>query len=197
MSPVAYAVANEIHWYCSDVEHGGVESLLRQTQCTIYIIGGRNLIKSMKKACAQCRLLEKKQVEVAMGPKHENSLCIAPAFHNTQVDICGPFDSYWNSNKRAKVKIWFVVLVCCITGAVDCKTMEDYSTDSFVLAFIRFACRYGYPYHTLQWTDHPEAAAFNSTKLSNVNFVTHIMQQPVHHKLLKYLAKIVSERYNS
>ena len=145
LSPVAYAVANEIHWYCSDVEHGGVESLLRQTQCTIYIIGGRNLIKSMKKACAQCRLLEKKQVEVAMGPKHENSLCIAPAFHNTQVDICGPFDSYSNSNKRAKVKIWFVVFVCCITGAVDCKTMEDYSTDSFVLAFIRFSCRYGYP----------------------------------------------------
>ena len=34
-----------------------------------------------------------------------------------------------------------------MTGAVDCKIMDDYSTDAFLLAFIRFACRYGYPGH--------------------------------------------------
>ena len=80
-----------------------------------------------------------------MGPKPESSLCVAPAFHNTQVDICGPFESFSNSNKRARVKIWFSVFCCSTTSAVDCKVMEDYSTDSFILAFIRFSCRYGYP----------------------------------------------------
>ena len=34
---------------------------------------------------------------------------------------------------------------CYATGAVDCRLVEDYSADSFVLAFIRFSCRYGYP----------------------------------------------------
>ena len=34
---------------------------------------------------------------------------------------------------------------CSATGAVDIKIMEDYSTDAFILAFIRFSCRYGYP----------------------------------------------------
>ena len=81
-----------------------------------------------------------------MGPKDPSNICIAPPFYNTQVDICGPYDSYSNSNKRAKVKVWFVIFCCCATGAVDAKLMEDYSTDSFLLAFIRFSCRYGYPH---------------------------------------------------
>ena len=37
--------------------------------------------------------------------------------------------------------LWFF----CFSTTVDLKVMEDYSTDSFILAFIRFACRYGYP----------------------------------------------------
>ena len=40
--------------------------------------------------------------------------------------------------------MWFVVFCCCSTGAVDVKTMEDYTTESFILAFTRFACKFGY-----------------------------------------------------
>ena len=144
-SPIAYAIASEIHWYHPDVMHGGLESLLRETNRVSFILGGRGLLKSIKHACARCRFLYKQEIKVAMGPKHESNLCLAPAFYNTQVDIVGPFDSFSNVNKRAKVKIWLVIFCCSTTGAVDCKVMEDYSTDSFVLAFIRFACRYGYP----------------------------------------------------
>ena len=38
---------------------------------------------------------------------------------------------------------------CCTTGAIDIRTMEDYSSDSVVMAFIRFSCRYGYPKYVL------------------------------------------------
>jgi hypothetical protein len=145
LSPIAYSIVNEVHWHNFDVKHCGVESILREVQRLVYVIGGRALVKNLKKGCAQCRILEKRLLEVSMGPKPDSSLCIAPAFHNTQVDICGPFDSFSNSNKRAKVKLWFSVFCCSTTGAADCKVMEDYSTDSFILAFIRFACRYGYP----------------------------------------------------
>ena len=144
-SPIAYALASEIHWYNPDVQHGGIESVLRNVNCVAFLIGGRQLIVAMKKACERCRFLEKRQIRVAMGPKHDSNLCIAPAFHNTQVDICGPFDSYSNANKRAKIKVWFVIFCCSATGAADSKVMEDYSTDSFLLAFIRFSCQYGYP----------------------------------------------------
>ena len=149
LSPVAYAIANEIHWYDPDVNHAGIESMLRQVNCVGYIIDGRKLIKDMKKACIRCRILNKKAVKVMMGPKHDSNLCIAPAFHSTQVDLCGPFDSFSNTNKRATVKIWLVVFCCSATGSVDGKVMEDYSTDAFILAFIRFSCRYGYPKNLL------------------------------------------------
>ena len=39
----------------------------------------------------------------------------------------------------------FTVFCCTVTGAVDCRIMENYSSDAFVLAFIRFVCRFGNP----------------------------------------------------
>ena len=145
LSPVAYSLSNEIHWYSEDVQHSGIESVFREINTIAYVIGGRKVVKDIKKSCIRCRILKKKRLEVMMGSKHDGNLCIAPAFHSTQVDICGPFDSFSNVNKRAKVKLWFVVFCCSATGAVDIKVMDDYSTDAFILAFIRFSCRYGYP----------------------------------------------------
>ena len=144
-SPLAYSIVNEVHWYDPDVWHAGVESALRTVNSTAYVIGGRRLVKAIKDACTKCRLLWKEEVKVAMGPKDDSNLCIAPAFYNTQIDIVGPFECFSNANKRATLKLWFVVFCCSTTGAIDCKVMEDYTADAFTLAFIRFACRYGYP----------------------------------------------------
>ena len=145
LSPIAYAIAMEMHWYHADVKHGGLESVLRQTQRVAYILGGRKLIKAIGKDCTKCRILNKDKVKVAMGPCAAENLQIAPAFYICQVDLFGPFDSYSNINKRATTKVWFVVFCCCATAATDIKLMEDYSTDSFLLAFARFACRAVYP----------------------------------------------------
>ena len=145
LSPVAYAIVSETHWHHPDVKHGGIESVLRFSQMTAYIIGGRDLAKSMKKACAKCRILHKKGVQVAMGPLSDQNLCIAPPFYFCQVDICGPLSAFSPANKRATLKVWFVVFCCTTTGTVDLRIMEDYSADSFVEAFERFSCRFGYP----------------------------------------------------
>ena len=80
-----------------------------------------------------------------MGPVSDQNLKIAPVFCYSQVDICGPFSAFSPINKRANVKVWFVVFCCTVTGPVDCRIMENYTADAFVLAFSRFACRYGYP----------------------------------------------------
>lgn len=144
-SPFAYSVVNETHWYNDDAKHSGVETVLRYTRKIAYIIKGRELVKSFRKDCTRCRILAKRALEVAMGLVHDNNLNIAPAFFMTQVDIFGPMNSYSNVNKRATVKMWFVVFCCCSTGAIDVKTMEDYTTESFILAFTRFACKVGYP----------------------------------------------------
>ena len=144
-SPVAYAIVSETHWFDPDVSHSGVESTLRYAQNTAYIIGGRSLVKTIQKACIKCRILHKKGVKVAMGPVGRENSKIAPPFFFCQIDLCGPFNAYSPVNKRATVKIWIVVFCCTVTGAIDCRVMENYNSDSFVLAFIWFACRFRNP----------------------------------------------------
>ena len=65
-----------------------------------------------------------------MDPIQDIHLCVAPAFYSSQIDLCGPFNAYSNANKRTTIKVWITVFCCCTTGDVDCKLMEDYSTDS-------------------------------------------------------------------
>ena len=144
-SPIAYAIVSEVHWYNPDVKHNGVETVLRYYQNTAYIIGGRTLVKNIKRECIQRRILHKKEVHVAMGCVGETNLTVAPPFYLCQIDICGPFNAYSPANKRATVKIWLVVFCCTVTEAVDSRIMENYTADAFMLAFIRFACRVGYP----------------------------------------------------
>ena len=46
-STIGYAIVSEIHWYDPNVNHGGMESILRCSQQTAYIIGGRDLVKTI------------------------------------------------------------------------------------------------------------------------------------------------------
>ena len=74
-------------------------------------------------------------IDVIMGPIQNVNLCIAPAFFANQVDIFSPFKSYSSVNKRASMKVWFLIFCCCTTGqggggGVDIRVLEDYSTDS-------------------------------------------------------------------
>ena len=144
-SPLAYAVVNEIHWYNDDARHSGNETVSRQVKKVVHIIDGRGIVKQFRQECARCRYLLKKAIDIAMGPISDDQLKIAPPFYTCQVDMFGPYKSHSNVNKRATTKIWFVVFCCCVTGAIDVKLCEDYSANSFLLAFIRFSCKVGYP----------------------------------------------------
>ena len=70
---------------------------------------GKSLVKDFKDQCTRCRYLRKRAIDVAMGPKACENLCVAPPFYNSQVDLFGPYNSYHNVNKRATSKIWFVI----------------------------------------------------------------------------------------
>ena len=63
------------------------------------------------------------------------------------------------------MKIWFSVFVCCTTGAVDLKVLEDYSTKSFVKAFVRFSCKVGFPRKLLPDAGSQLVKACESTTL--------------------------------
>ena len=67
----------------------------------------------------------KRTIEVAMGPISQHNLTIAPAFYITQLDIAGPFKAYTPHNKRATIKVYFVVFCCATTSTVNIKVMDD------------------------------------------------------------------------
>ena len=123
----------------------GNETVLRYTLKYAHILEGRDLVKRFRKDCTRCRILAKRTVDVVMGPVSKANLTLAPAFYISQVDLFGPFKSYSVHNKRATVNLWFLIFCCCTTGAVNIKVMENYSTNAFLLGFIRFSCCVGYP----------------------------------------------------
>ena len=144
-SPIAYSIVNDIHWNHPVASHSGVETTWRYVLQKVYIIEGRSLIKLIRSKCERCRYLLKKTIDISIGPISPHNLTIAPIFYVSQVDLCGPFQSYSYHNKRGTIKIWLVVFCCATTSCVSIKCMENYSSSAFLQAFIRFSCEVGYP----------------------------------------------------
>lgn len=75
-------------------KHAGIETVLRCTLSTTYVIEKREVMKKVKKDCHRCRLLAKRTVKASMGLVSDYNLTIAPAFYYTQEDFAGPFKAY-------------------------------------------------------------------------------------------------------
>ena len=144
-SPIAYAIVNHYHWEDKTVKHRGIETTIRAIMGFVHILHVRELVKSVKRNCKRCRYILKRTVEIIMGPASVDQLCVAPPFYVTQTDLCGPFKAYSSHNKRATIKVYISVFVCCTTGMTSLKIMEGYDTNQFLNAFSRFACELGFP----------------------------------------------------
>ena len=144
-SPISYSIVNDVHWYDKNVSHRGIETVWREVLKSVFIIEGRAIVKLFRKTCQRCRYLNKKLIEVSMGPLSQCNMTIAPAFYMTQIDLAGPFQSYSAHHKRTTVKVWMAVFCCCTTSAVNIKIMDSYNSASFIQAVIRMACEVGYP----------------------------------------------------
>ena len=144
-SPITFSIINEVHWHHPSAAHSGIETTHRCLLKQVYIMNSRKLLKSIRTSCERCRYLMKKTIGVKMGPISQHNVMIAPPFYSTQVDLCGPFLAFSLHQKRKTIKIWLLVFCCSTTTTVSIKVMEDYSSTSFIEAFIRLSCEVGYP----------------------------------------------------
>ena len=142
-SPIAYSIM--IHSHEKLVKHRSSSFTLRESRYIAYILGGRDLAIEVREACVFCRRYKARMVKTEMGKIHENRLTIAPVFWNVQIDIMGPFLAHCEHNHRSSVKIWGLVFKDPASGAVYTHVMQGYDASSFVLAYTRFACRFGHP----------------------------------------------------
>ena len=112
-SLIAFSIVNFIHWDHPTAEHTGVETVYRYATQIAYIIDARDLIRIIRRRCERCRYLTKRTIEVEMGPVSNHNLNLAPPFYSTQVDLCGPFNTFSNFYKRTTVKIWMAIFFPC------------------------------------------------------------------------------------
>ena len=142
-SPLSYSLMT----FCHQVEarHQNSVATLRESMQYAYILGGRDLADEVRRSCPHCKRFKKKLLQVEMGKLHKNRLIVAPAYTIVGCDILGPFEAICEHNHRAKVKIWGIIFKCLATCHVTVHVMTMYDTSAFLLAYTRFASRYGHP----------------------------------------------------
>ena len=142
-SPIAYSIMIQVHWDLAT--HRSPLSTYRHSLELAYIVGGRALAKEIRDSCPFCKRARARLIEVEMGKIPPERTFVAPAFSFCQVDLFGPFFAKCEHNHRSTVKVWGAVFKCNTTGAICVHVMTEYSTDAFLMAYMRFSSRFGHP----------------------------------------------------
>ena len=128
-----------------DVSHRGVASVVARSRIWYWIPQAAKIVKSIKRNCFQCRLLEAKAMKQMMAPLPDIRLKPTPVWFYTMIDLAGPIDVRGFVNQRVHRKTWMVICTCLVSRAVQCYLAEDYSTDSLLLVLAKHEARNGSP----------------------------------------------------
>ena len=142
-SPVGYSIV--LYAHCQLAHHGNAAETVRQSRSLAFVFHVRDLAIKIRQSCHFCKRNKADLVKVEMGKIHETRLVIAPPFHFTQVDLCGPFPAICEHNHRATVQVWGAVFKDPASGAIAVHVMQSYATDSFLQAYTRFGSNHGHP----------------------------------------------------
>ena len=92
-----------------------------------------------------CRIILKKTSELRMAEHPESRTILAPPFSHAMMDIVFNFSGKTHKKSRVSVKIYVLVIVCVMTGAINILALEGLETADVVQALERHASRHGIP----------------------------------------------------
>ena len=144
-SKLGLEILRDIH--VQDLRHcGGVNTLLAEAGRRFHLIGGRTQARTICRECPWCqRRSNPRPLEIMSPPLHPNRGGLRlRAFAETGVDMAGPF-LVKHGKTRAKIKIYAILFVCCVTRAINIEAVEDASSAACRMAFERHCSRYGCP----------------------------------------------------
>ena len=139
--PLAYIWMQHIH----NEDHSGITKTVSKSRRKFWIVRGRRLAEKIKRSCYTCRAVDKKLAEQKMAPLPTTRTKIAPTFHTTSMDLCGPFLIRDTVKQRSRKRVWIVIFDCTVTRAVYIDLTEDYGTDSILQTLHRFTSIRGCP----------------------------------------------------
>lgn len=128
---------HEKYWH---VNHETALNEVRQR----YQIGGlRQLLKSLRRTCPKCMILNAKPIVPKMGDLPLARLAVyTRPFTYTGVDCLGPMNV---AVGRRQEKRWIVLFTCLTTRAIHLEILHGMDHDAFIMAFRMFMARRGQP----------------------------------------------------
>ena len=112
---------------------------LTELHLEFWIIGGRNLVRSIVHSCIVCRQFEGRPIQGPPPPLlPEFRVRESPPFMYTAVDFVGPLYLCGKEIKDSR-KGWICLFTCCISRAVHLELVFELSTTAFIRCVKRFA----------------------------------------------------------
>ena len=114
--------------------HEGPPGTLARSRTQVWIHKGRNLARKVARNCVRCRAAAAKVERQRMGDfPLERCVPGNPPFTAICLDLLGPVMVKGVVNKRAEMKVWPLLFVCQVTGALHLEVMHNYSTEALLL----------------------------------------------------------------
>ena len=139
-----------VRWAHICVAHHRAERTLAETRTRYWVLRGREAAKSIITRCFACAKDRASPLQPIMAALPEQRVRpFQRPFSNTGVDYFGPYNV---SIGRRSEKRYGVLFTCLVTRAIHLELASSLDTDSFLLAFSRFASRRFTP--TEVWSDN-------------------------------------------
>ena len=133
--------------------HSGPTTLLGILSQQYYVIGARQLTRSITRDCVTCRKSQAKTANQLMSDLPAARVSPAPPFTSVGIDFAGPLTlKKGHTRKPIYVKSYLCVFVCFATKAVHLELAADLSSEAFIAVLTRFVARRGCP--NAIWTDN-------------------------------------------
>ena len=122
------------------VYHSGANATLAESRRLYWIIGARQLSKSVVRSCGACRIFSRSRVYSVQESKLPDfRVEVCRPFSRIGIDYCGPIHC------KDHDKAYILLVTCAVTRALHLELVEDMSYKNLVHAFRRFLGRRGFP----------------------------------------------------
>ncbi|XP_045450491.1 uncharacterized protein LOC123659288 [Melitaea cinxia] len=126
--------------------HAGPQLLLAAVREEFWLIGGRNLARSVTRKCIVCARMRGQVIKPIMGTLPSVRVSSSFAFDTCGIDFAGPFLIASKKGRGSNItKCFLALFVCLQTKALHLETVSSMSSDAFLLCLRRFVSRRSRP----------------------------------------------------
>uniref|UniRef100_A0A1B0CP41 Integrase catalytic domain-containing protein n=1 Tax=Lutzomyia longipalpis TaxID=7200 RepID=A0A1B0CP41_LUTLO len=137
-------IATHAHQY---LLHAGPQLLEAHLRQKYWMLGGRNICRSVFRKCIKCFKAHPRTSEQVMGQLPEHRVQHERPFSAVGVDFAGPVFLKTGTRKGTTTKAYIAVFVCMSTKMVHLELVSSLTTDAFIATLRRFIGRRGLPSH--------------------------------------------------